>query len=90
MKIYLFNPESGVYLGEDFADEAPMKRGAYVIPVDATTITPPKVYSGQVLVFNADMQQWEVQHRQCIDAPNADRSQRSWRYCSYRKENCST
>jgi hypothetical protein len=32
MKIYLFDPESSVYLGEDFADEAPMGRGSCVMP----------------------------------------------------------
>jgi len=31
MKIYLFNPETGVYLGEDFADEALMKQGGYLV-----------------------------------------------------------
>jgi hypothetical protein len=28
MKIYLFNPESGVYLGEDFTDDPPIRRCA--------------------------------------------------------------
>ena len=37
MKIYLFNLVTGAYLGEDFADEDPFKRGEYVIPDDATT-----------------------------------------------------
>jgi hypothetical protein len=27
MKIYLFNPETGVYQGEDFADDLPMCQG---------------------------------------------------------------
>jgi hypothetical protein len=35
MKVYLFNPETGVYRGENFADEAPMKCGAFVVPPDA-------------------------------------------------------
>jgi hypothetical protein len=35
MKIYLFNPETGIYLGEDYADEASMKRGSFVVPPDA-------------------------------------------------------
>ena len=46
MKIYLFNPETGVYLGEDFADEALMKQDGYVIPPDATTIAPPEGRTG--------------------------------------------
>jgi hypothetical protein len=60
MKIYLFNPESGIYLGEDFADEAPMKRGEFIKPADATTIPPPPVEHGQVPVFNAAEQCWDV------------------------------
>ncbi len=60
MKIYLFNPETGVYLGEDFADEAPMKQGGYILPPDATTIAPPRVERGQVLVFNFAEERWEV------------------------------
>lgn len=67
MKIYLFNPETGAYLGEDFADEAPMKRGEFVIPSDATTIAPPRVEHGERLVFNAGNQRWEVRPP-CVEA----------------------
>jgi len=58
MKIYLFNPETGLYLGEDFADEAAMKQGVYILPPGATTIAPPEVERGQVLVFNSQAQYW--------------------------------
>jgi hypothetical protein len=60
MKIYLFNPETGVYLGEDFADEAPIKQGGYVMPPDATTIAPPAVKRGHILIFNMAEELWEV------------------------------
>ncbi len=60
MKIYLFNPESGVYLGEDYADEEPMKRGSYRIPADATAIAPPGVGPGEAPVFNVAEQRWEI------------------------------
>jgi len=63
MKIYLFNPETGVYLGEDFADEAPMKPGAFVVPPDATTIVPPTVERGQFLIFNDAEQYWDIRKR---------------------------
>jgi hypothetical protein len=59
LKIYLFNPETGVYLGEDFADEA-ILLGEYVIPSDATTIAPPMVERGQILVFNGAEQRWDI------------------------------
>jgi hypothetical protein len=68
MKIYLFNPETGAYLGEDFADEAPMKRGEYLVPPDATTIAPPAVGSGQVPVFSVAENRWEIRQ---VFSPNA-------------------
>jgi hypothetical protein len=63
MKIYLFNSETGVYLGEDFADEAPMEPGTFVVPPDATTTAPPTVERGQVLVFNPVEQCWGIRQR---------------------------
>lgn len=63
MKIYLFNLETGIYLGEDFADEAAMKPEGYIIPPDATSIAPPRNGFGQVPVFNSEDQQWELRTR---------------------------
>jgi hypothetical protein len=60
MKIYLFDPETGIYLGEDFADGAPMGWGESVIPPDATTIAPPEGGRGQILFFDVAAQYWEV------------------------------
>jgi hypothetical protein len=63
MKIYLFNPETGAYLGEDFADEAPMQRDEFVMPPGATTIAPPEGGRGHIIVFDVDAQCWEVRSR---------------------------
>ena len=63
MKIYLFNTETDVYLGEDFADEAPLERGAFVVPPDATTIAPPLAKRGELLVFNPAEQCWDIRQR---------------------------
>jgi len=60
MRIYRFNPETGVYLGEDFADRVPLKGGEFEIPEDATTIPPPQVKQGEVPVFDTDSGKWEV------------------------------
>lgn len=60
MKIYLFNPESGVYLGEDFADGSPMCQGRETVPPYATTIAPPPYRRGEVPVFTADENKWEL------------------------------
>ncbi|MBI1919899.1 MAG: hypothetical protein HYS23_02350 [Geobacter sp.] len=63
MKIYLFDPETGVYLGQDFADAAAMERGKFVLPPDATTIAPPQVEPGQIPCFNPREGRWEVRSR---------------------------
>ena len=61
MKIYLFHPETGLYLGEDFADERAMQRGEYLVPPDATVVAPPPVQPGEMPVFDVGRQQWDVQ-----------------------------
>ena len=60
MKIYLFNPETGIYLGEDFADESTMTRNSFAVPPDATTIAPPQHERGEIPVFDAAAQRWDV------------------------------
>ena len=63
MKIYLFNPENGIYRGEDFVNEAPLERGSFVVPPDATTMAPPSAARGQLPVFNAAKQRWHIRQR---------------------------
>lgn len=63
MKIYRFHPETGFYLGEDFADGASVKRGEYSIPPDATTIMPPVVGGGEIPVYLVSEQRWTVHSR---------------------------
>jgi hypothetical protein len=60
MKIYRFNDETGVYLGEDFADENPLMRGSYLIPHDATTMAPPQFERGEAPIFDLQEQRWKV------------------------------
>jgi hypothetical protein len=60
MKIYRYNTETGVYLGEDFADKGSIERGNYDMPDDATTIPPPEVNRGEVPIFNPETRGWEV------------------------------
>ena len=62
MKIYLFNVQTGFYLGEDYADEMAMKAGAFVVPPDATTIAPPRYKPGQIPVFDPTEQQWHIHY----------------------------
>ena len=60
MKIYLFNPETGIYQGEAFADENPRQRGVFVVPPGATTIAPPAYGCGQVPDFSGAENRWEM------------------------------
>jgi hypothetical protein len=60
MKIYRFNPETGIYLGEDFADEAAMRAGERLVDSDATTLPPPAAGPGQVLRFDCLTVRWQV------------------------------
>ena len=60
MKIYFFNRETGVYLGDEFANEAPMNRGVIVVPRGATTIAPPQGRLGYIVVFDIVTKRWEV------------------------------
>lgn len=70
MKIYLFNPVNGAYLGEAFADESPWKRGEYLIPDDATQIPPPWGEPGKIPFFNTQEQRWVL-----VDHPGNARNQ---------------
>jgi hypothetical protein len=58
MKIYLFCPETGVYQGEDFSDEPPVKKGDELLPSGATTVAPPAYGPGETPFFDATRQAW--------------------------------
>ena len=60
MTLYMFNPENSVYLGEDFVNEALIKSGAFMVPANTTTISPPEGGRGHMMVFDAVAQCWEV------------------------------
>lgn len=61
MKIYYFDPESGIYQGEGFADESPLKRKIFRIPEHATTIAPPPYKQGSdVPFFDPGSGKWEL------------------------------
>jgi hypothetical protein len=83
MKIYLFDPETGVYLEEEFADEALIKHGGYVIPPCATTIAPPEGGRGHLLVFDVDAQCWEVHTSQSSDLDKPSRKGNHYYLGSY-------
>ncbi len=59
MKIYYFDAETGIYQGEGFADESPLRRGVFRMPDNATTIVPPTYEPGiEVPFFDHDLKEW--------------------------------
>lgn len=61
MKIYLYNPENGVYLGEDFVDDSCVFAAG--LPVGATKIAPPSFERREVPVFLVEEGRWELRSR---------------------------
>jgi hypothetical protein len=61
MKIYLFNPETGAYLGEDFTDDLPMCPGRGAIPSHATISAPPSFRPGAAPRFAVAAANWQLQ-----------------------------
>lgn len=64
MKIYLFCPETGVYQGEDFADDPPVEKGDELLPLGATTVAPPAYGPGETPFFDATRQAWKLQRKE--------------------------
>ena len=60
MKIYLFHPETGIYLGEDYADDSATGRNGCMLPPHATTVAPPVAGHGSVPVFCGASGCWVV------------------------------
>ena len=60
MKVYLFNPDTGVYFGEFVADEEPESSSSLLAPLKTTTIAPPEGGRGHIMVFDVAAQCWEV------------------------------
>lgn len=51
MKVYNYDPETGIYINEGIADESPLEEGVWLIPAHATEIAPPSVPEGKVAVW---------------------------------------
>ena len=60
MKTYLFNPETRIYLGEDFIEETFLKGGSFIAPPNMTTVAPPVGGHGHKMIFDIDAQCWEI------------------------------
>lgn len=51
MKIYFYDPVTGFFRFEGFADPSPLEPGAWLIPAYATPIEPPQVQDGYIAAF---------------------------------------
>lgn len=60
MKVYNYNPTNKVYTYEEEADPDPLVPGRWLIPANATTITPPVLRDNEVVRFIEETQTWEV------------------------------
>jgi hypothetical protein len=55
MKVYLYNTDTGAYLGEDYSSE----KTALVVEGE-TTIAPPPYEQGEVAIFDQTSCEWRV------------------------------
>lgn len=51
MKIWNYDPISGVLVGEGVADASPLENDVFLIPANATEIAPPEIPNGKLAVF---------------------------------------
>jgi len=52
MLIYHYVPGTGLFCGQDVADESPLEPGVYLIPACATELVPPTPGANQQVVFS--------------------------------------
>jgi len=55
---YSFHPETGTFIGIDFAQESPLEPGVFLLPAGATFVEPPQVAEGKQATW--DGKAWAV------------------------------
>jgi len=58
MEIYHYDPKTLEFLGKTFARKDPLEEGRYLIPANATGITPPQLGPNETCVFNKSNNSW--------------------------------
>jgi hypothetical protein len=61
MRVYLFNAESGLYEGEDYCESKEIREEDGI-----TTLSPPNKESGKVPVFDRNVGNWKLVHRDSV------------------------
>ena len=63
MKVYTYNPITGVYIGTSEADESQLEPGVYLMPAYSTEVEPPLFDSStEIIYFDADSKVWNKQN----------------------------
>jgi hypothetical protein len=60
VKVYNYNPANKVYTFEEEADPDPLIQGRWLVPANATTITPPELREDEIVIFDEEKQKWEI------------------------------
>lgn len=60
MKIYNFDRDSRELVDVDEAEPDPLTPGEYLVPANATTVTPPRISAFETAVFDPESQIWHV------------------------------
>lgn len=69
--VYKYHPVSGIYVGQDHADESPLEPGVFLIPASATTKVPLSPKDGKYVVFvNGDWQYKDIPPPPKPEEPN--------------------
>lgn len=55
---FSFHPNTGVFIGVDFAQESPLEPGVFLLPAGATFVEPPQVAEGKQSIW--DGESWSV------------------------------
>lgn len=60
MFIYNYDPETFLYVSTTSAPENPLVRGTFMVPANATTLSPPTTVQFQSARFNTALRNWET------------------------------
>lgn len=60
MIIYNYSPLTLEFIGQNEARPNPLENDKYLIPANATEITPPAITENQTAVFNPNLKIWEI------------------------------
>ena len=67
---YSFHPETGVFIGVEFAQESPLEPGVFLLPAGATFVEPPQVAEGKQAIWGGGS--WAVEDIPLPPAPEPE------------------